>query len=415
MSDQPLRFLHASDFQLDTPLSSPETLPDHLRSELIDAPFHAARRVIDTALAEQIDFLVLCGNLVDPSAPSARALAFVQEQFMRLHEGGVVVYWASGMSHEAFSWPEAMTLPQNIHGFASDGVAMQTVTRDGAIIATISGRSGGQGQTTSARDFQVSVASPFKIGVTAGTIDPDTLALGPIDYWALAGAGNCTTASAEDPVIHDPGTPQGRSSGHVGPHGCTLVEVDALRDVRLRFIPCDFVRWHDERTALAADQPWDSWQATFKERLQNLRALAPEEPILVRWTLDILGFRNDHQRLREMVQRLASWLRDEFGHRAEPIWTLSVELANRAHDPSEWIHEDTLLGDYLRAIDSWRESGTLPLDDFLVSGRLASEAVRNSVDLSDAKRRGHVLERAGQLGMALLRGEEIIESPTSGK
>ncbi len=64
MSDRSFRFLHASDFRLDAVPRGLTEVPDHLRDTLLDAPYTAARRVFDAAVAERVAFVVLAGNIL---------------------------------------------------------------------------------------------------------------------------------------------------------------------------------------------------------------------------------------------------------------------------------------------------------------------------------------------------------------
>ena len=53
MSGLAFRFLHTSDWHLELPASGLVEVPDHLREALVEAPYLAAERVIETALAER--------------------------------------------------------------------------------------------------------------------------------------------------------------------------------------------------------------------------------------------------------------------------------------------------------------------------------------------------------------------------
>src|SRR5262249_37890390 len=91
MSGQHFRFLHAGGFLLDQPLCGLVEIPEPLTDLLIDAPFAAAQRVFDAAVEERVDFVVLNGDLIDLARPSARALAFLLDQFDRLDGHGISV------------------------------------------------------------------------------------------------------------------------------------------------------------------------------------------------------------------------------------------------------------------------------------------------------------------------------------
>ncbi len=66
MPGESFRFIHASDFHLESPLGDLDSLPSHLRDAMADAPRRAAQAVFEAALADNIDFLVLCGDLISP-------------------------------------------------------------------------------------------------------------------------------------------------------------------------------------------------------------------------------------------------------------------------------------------------------------------------------------------------------------
>src|SRR5262245_4489473 len=96
MSGAFIRFLHAADLRLELPVVGLDEVPPHLRELLVDAPYDAARRVFDTALKERVDFVVLSGNIIDPQRAGPRGIAFLLEQFHRLAEQEIVVYWVGG-------------------------------------------------------------------------------------------------------------------------------------------------------------------------------------------------------------------------------------------------------------------------------------------------------------------------------
>ena len=126
-----------------------------------------------------------------------------------------------------------------------------------------------------ATDFFAEAGGAFLIAVTCGRAEARVAAALPIDYWALGGRTDRKTLFTEPRTAHYPGTPQGRRPADVGPHGCTMVEVQASRQVRLRFIPCDAVRWQHERILVSPVRTWDDLVAKLAERIQDMRAQTP--------------------------------------------------------------------------------------------------------------------------------------------
>ncbi len=84
MSIRPFRFIHASDFHLERPLMGVTEVPDHLRELFLEAPYTAAKQVFDAALAEEADFVVLPGGILNPTEAGPRGPLFLAAQFARL-------------------------------------------------------------------------------------------------------------------------------------------------------------------------------------------------------------------------------------------------------------------------------------------------------------------------------------------
>ena len=105
MSQRPFRFIHASDLQLDLPIAGVVDAPESLVELLVSAPMRAAERVFDAAIDQQVDFVVLSGNLVDPASCSLHEMLFLTEQFERLNEHQILVYWCGGSLDSTNSWP----------------------------------------------------------------------------------------------------------------------------------------------------------------------------------------------------------------------------------------------------------------------------------------------------------------------
>ena len=87
MADSTLRFLHAGAFRLDEPLDGLSDPPAEWLDLLADAPYTAAQHVFATAMAEEVDFLLLVGRLLDPHRAGPRGMAFLLDQFEQLGVG----------------------------------------------------------------------------------------------------------------------------------------------------------------------------------------------------------------------------------------------------------------------------------------------------------------------------------------
>ncbi|MEX0979389.1 MAG: metallophosphoesterase, partial [Pirellulales bacterium] len=248
--ERSFRFLHAGDLHLERPPGSLAEVPDTLRAALAEAPYRAAERVFDAAVKHQVDFLVLAGDVVDPQLSGPRALVFLNEQFQRLADHGIRVYWAGGPYDQFEHFVDAWPLADNVLRFPLFRVQRVVHHRDGEGLVQILGTSTDGQKLLDGADFATDSSGLFSVAVAHGTTDVDALATRGINFWALGGSHTRHTLASGSVTVHDCGTTQGRHARESGPHGCTLVQVDETDRVLTTFIPTDAVRYFDERVTV---------------------------------------------------------------------------------------------------------------------------------------------------------------------
>src|SRR4051812_39702105 len=168
---QPLRLVHASDLHLERPLHGLAEIPDHLRELVIEAPYHAAEQVFETALAEDVDAVLLAGDILHVDLAGPPAIVLLLDQFARLGERDIPIYWAGGTVDVPDSWPRSVALPENVHVFPVGRVESLDLTRAGETIGRIQGTSCRGDREADARGFHRDVHGLFTIGVAHGTSD----------------------------------------------------------------------------------------------------------------------------------------------------------------------------------------------------------------------------------------------------
>lgn len=411
MSGELIRFIHASDFHLEQPLYGLADVPDHLRDWLLEAPYQAATRVFDSVLAEHVDFLILSGDILDPLHGSPRALAFLCEQFQRLAERGIAVYWVGSELDSPENWPSVVPLPENVHHLSATRVVQLSHRRDEEVSVSIIGASTREHSVASITDYRRDDQEQFAIGIWHGITDASTLARQPLNYWALGGEHGRKTLYSTPHAAHYPGSPQGRCPEEAGPHGCTLVSVDPDGKVRLQMLPTDVVRWHEEQLTVTASQTKTDLQRLLRDRTQALAAEAGDRALLLRWQLTAAGRAGLELRQSQMVDELLQELRTEFGKRRFPIWTTAIDREPPATLPVEWYEEDSILGDFLRSVRDHESGKHEPVD---VSDYLRDEPeqgmIRRLLVIPDAATRTRLMREAAVMGVNLLRGEAALET-----
>ncbi|NQT39628.1 MAG: DNA repair exonuclease [Planctomycetes bacterium] len=407
MSNRPFRFVHAGDFHLEQPPGGVREVPDHLRELFIESPYWAAERVFETVLAEEVDFLVLSGDLLDPLRTGPRGPLFLVEQFERLAQRGIQVYWAGGRVDSPDAWPAAVPLPENVHIFGRGHVEQFIHLRDDEPLACVMGVSRAGRGVIRTGDFHPAPDGPFSLAVAHGSINPKNLEKRPVDYWALGGRHARSTLPGTSGVAHFPGTPQGRSPAESGPRGCTLVQVDHQRNVRASLVHTDVVRWHNERMMVDQGTGREDLQGQLSRRVQELVDAAPRMDLLIRWTVAGEGPILAQLRGPKLAGELLQWLRSEYGYGPPAAWSLSLDVESTAVLPPKWYEQDTIRGEFLRAVRAAQLDPSLPLEvETYLSERQLAGTLSDIVAISDEATRQSVLREVALLGADLLSGEE---------
>ncbi|NLF06801.1 MAG: hypothetical protein GX594_02320 [Pirellulaceae bacterium] len=407
MSSRPFRFIHAGDFHLERPLMGVAEVPDHLREVFLEAPFFAAKCVFDAALAEDADFLVLTGGIFNASEMGPRGPIFLGEQFVRLAERGIDVFWAGSMIDPPESWPAAVKLPQNVRFFPRGRAEGVLVQRDAVPLARVAGISCEANRQWRPDDFVPDPAGLFTVAVAHGEVEPDALRTRGINYWALGGRHDRSMPPSGDALVHYCGTTQGRCPEETGVHGCTLVQVDSQGQARTSLIPTDSVRWIGERITLDQSTSLDELEGRLRERMQVLRETMPAVVLLISWKIAGQGPLLDRLRRGKSANDLLERLRGDFGLGKPAAWSTALDVEPPDTLPPEWYEQETIRGDFLRAVRMFQMNGAEPLrlEEYLApcdrDGQLAA-----AVTFPSEAARRKVLCEAAALGADLLTGEE---------
>lgn len=398
-----VKFIHASDFHLDEPMKGLAQLPPHLKSVIANAPYTAAQRVFDLAIAEKVDFVLLAGDMFDLVTGGPRAAAFILGQFERLAEKEIGVYWCAGEVDHPERWPNSIELPENVVTFSSSVVEEVTHCRAGKPVATILGAGHDPRRKTTA-EFIVESGTPFPIALTHGEIDSTTLTTPNIRYWAMGGRHKGSTLDKELGLIVYPGTHQGRKPSESGPHGVRLVRVDNNGKIRMQNCEIDSVRWSPQKVAINEDVKLEELKNVLGERALKVVSDASEQTVLVNWHLATSGPFNQEIRKPQWIEELVTWLRAEFGQSERGLWSVRVSVESPDSLPAGCYEEDTILGDFLRAVGRYQsdDSLNLALHEYLPS--TVEDEFSNSMSRVDAKQRKRILDETSLLGIEYLAG-----------
>lgn len=258
-------FIHAADLHLGAPFKGLRSIAPAWADVLLQAIPEAFRSVIETAIKEQVDFVVLAGDIFDNSHPSYADFSLFLSGLKQLQEAGIPVYFVTGNHDPYISWDNSFAvLPENVHLLGATKPEFACYKKDGKPLALIGGRgyytqsfprtediSEGISRETAASELGVS--APFMIGIlhtgldidlTRSPVNPKTLLKRDVDYWACGHVHQPKMfPSKDDPRIGYSGCPQGRDMKEEGEHGVFKVTLSSNASTQIEFIPTAKVAW----------------------------------------------------------------------------------------------------------------------------------------------------------------------------
>lgn len=247
------RFFHAADIHLDSPLTGLADTEGRVAERIRSAPRAAFEALVERAIHDQVDFLVIAGDLYDGTWRDYKTGLFFAEQMGRLNVAGIPVFVLHG-NHDAESQiTRPLALPDNVQVFGTRRA--QTFQLDGLNVA-LHGHSFRERAVTDnlVPDYPAPIEGAFNIGVLHTALGgmgphanyapcslPELVAKG-YDYWALGHVHQGQVLN-ERPHVVFPGNLQGRHVREVGPKGACLVTVEEGQVVDVAALTFDVVRW----------------------------------------------------------------------------------------------------------------------------------------------------------------------------
>lgn len=255
-----MRFVHAADIHLDSPLRNLVLEDEAQIGRLRRATREAFQALVDLCIARQASFLVLAGDLYDLDDSNMQIAVFFRAQLVRLKKANVRVAIKLGNHDAGNRITSALDLPDNARIFGSR--RPESIAYDDLGVV-LHGQSFKQGRVTEnlAANYPARTPGMLNIGVLhtslAGSPDHDPYAPCQLEdltsrgyaYWALGHVHKAATL-ARDPWVVYPGNLQGRHAKETGPKGCVVVDADGDRIVSAEPVALDVVRWFQPRLDL---------------------------------------------------------------------------------------------------------------------------------------------------------------------
>src|SRR5256885_12130662 len=105
------KFLHAADIHLDSPLCGLERYEGAPVDEIRGATRRAMENLVRLALEEQVNFVLIAGDLYDGDWKDHNTGLFFVSQVVKLRDAGVSVFLISGNHDAANKMTRSLPLP----------------------------------------------------------------------------------------------------------------------------------------------------------------------------------------------------------------------------------------------------------------------------------------------------------------
>jgi exonuclease SbcD len=420
-----LKFIHAADIHLDSPLRGLRRYEGAPAGEIRAATRRAFENLVSLALEEEVAFVLLAGDLYDGDWKDYGTGLFFAAQMARLGEAGISAFVVAGNHDAASQITKVLRPPQNVKVFSTKRPETVVLKDLGVAIH-------GQGFAHAAVADDLSAGYPpavphlFNIGLLHTSLDgrPGHASYAPstvdglrshgYDYWAL-GHVHAREEVTDDPWIVFPGNLQGRHARETGSKGATVVTIGDRGPV-VEHRDLDVFRWAacdvDLGAAATAGEALERVRTVLENEVERARGL----PLAVRLRLagacpvhaEIAG---DTERWREEVRSLANG----FGQGA--LWIERMIVATRpAADLARGFEREDALGGLLRTVRDLTASDDELAELATLFGELRSRlpaelfADGETLDPADPERLRGLLPEVKDLLLA-----RLLATPPSGR
>jgi DNA repair protein SbcD/Mre11 len=409
-----VKFIHAADIHLDSPLHGLSAYADAPAAQLRNATREALRLLVDRAIEEEVAFVIIAGDLYDGDWKDHNTGIFFGQQMGRLRKAGIRVFALWG-NHDAESeMTKKLTLPDNVvvfshrkpetHVLDDLKVALHGQSfKDKAVVENL------------AVSYPAPVSGYYNIGVLHTALEgyaahasyaPCTRAqlhAKGYDYWALGHVHEFQQWLEQSTIVF-PGNLQGRHIRETGRRGAVLVTVEDGRTLVERLY-LDVLRWESVRVDASDCLSVADLSRKIGASLEALLLVDLHVPRAVRVT--VTGKSPAHGLFFGRATQLRAEVLNQIGIIGnEKLWLEKVKLETSAADTAAAQHEQLeALADLRQILEAATQDpeflALLERDLHPFIGKVRSE-VKEDAPLLELAREGKLAALVEQVGPALI-------------
>ena len=342
---QAVRFIHCADLHIDTPFKGLSEVHPELREILYQSTYRSFQNIIDLAIREEVDCVLIAGDIFDSANKSLHAQIKFRNGLKRISDAGIPSFVVYGNHDPLDSWSASLEWPEPVTIFGGEGVTHHPLIREGHVIARIFGISFSERAITDnlSLRFENHDHETPAIGLLHSNVGKNTghepyapasikdLSSRGMDYWALGHVHNHLILKEAHPVIVYPGSAQATDPRETGPRGCCLVTLYPDGSCQTRFVPTDVVRYISDHLDISQASTHDDVIHAIKERCEGIADGMDRRHAVIR--LSLTGRTDLHRELQRgnNVTALLQEVREDFEGRDPWIWLERLILKTAGH------------------------------------------------------------------------------------
>lgn len=335
-----IRFIHCADLHIDSPFKGITEIHPHLKELLYQSTFDSYKQIIEIAIREKVDCVLIAGDIFDGADKSLQAQLKFRNGLQRLADESIPSFIVHGNHDPLDSWSATLKWSDMVKVFSGDKVECVSLKRKEKIIAYIYGIS------YKTRDIKENLSLKYKrkdtkipaigllhanVGINTGhesyaPATKDDLISQNMDYWALGHVHNFQIVNESNPVIVYPGNSQARNPRERGNKGCCLVNMHSNGDCDIDFIPTDVVRYELDELDISECTTIDEIVTEIVEKSKEISSRLDGRHAILR--LSLVGNTDLHSELTRggNIGDITEHVRENFKGVEPFIWLEKLKL-----------------------------------------------------------------------------------------
>lgn len=375
----PVKFIHCADLHIGTPFKGISAINPELGELLYQCTYQAFDNIIDLAVQEQVDCVLICGDIYDSEDKSLQAQLRFRSGLQRLSENGIPAFVVFGNHDPLSGWAATLEWPDSVHFFPGDNVLCIPLTKGDEVYARIYGISHARPKLKEnlALKFRANGERGLHIallhtnaGGNAGHEAYAPCSLGDLlqagmDYWALGHIHLRSTLRAASPAIVYPGCSQATHIKESGARGCVLVTLESGKDPEIKFVPVDVVRYEEARLDISACSNLDEIRSLIITKCREMAKISDNRTMIIRLSLEGRTALNSELQRENSVHSLMEDVREQLSVNKPVIWLEKLTLHTAGvYDLDQLRNGKDFIADIIAVFDEMLQPESQSLEEF---------------------------------------------------